>query len=393
MTSVQPIPNNAKSTVLNYRPAVSAGIALCAILALAPGSFAQNSMAHGTGGATVPLSTYSITATKDTSKKPRTGALVGTSPFATALSGSTIKAVVIPIIFNIGGVFLDSTAPNSCYAEGGLSAASRFMASPLVVPVNNLTFDGVDVGNVQYVDGFMRAEFWNTTKGNPAYANPISYTQAAPITIVTGSTTGITDGTGCDQIGIVSEAYFQTQLASQMQTLTTKGVISPSQFVLFLAHNIILATNNTPAPWFAGCCNSGYHSWSGSSSAPQFFAWANYNTAVFGTYLAKNTTVAAHEIAEFMNDPYGSNQTPAWGGVGDVPSGSCQANLEVGDPLVGTQIAIAQGGYTYSLVELAFFSWFFDSPTTASLGAGGKFSSNGTFGGPSMACPPGGTYN
>jgi hypothetical protein len=44
------------------------------------------------------------------------------------------------------------------------------------------------------------------------------------------------------------------------------------------------------------------------------------------------------------------------------------------------------------LQELAFFSWYFNAHTTPSLGEGGKFSSNGTFGGPSKTCPPGGTY-
>ncbi len=60
--------------------------------------------------------------------------------------------------------------------------------------------------------------------------------------------------------------------------------------------------------------------------------------------------------------------------------------------LVGTQVAIFRNGYTYNLVELAYFSWFFNAPTTPSLAASGAFSSNGTFKGPSMACPPGGTY-
>jgi hypothetical protein len=90
-----------------------------------------------------------------------------------------------------------------------------------------------------------------------------------------------------------------------------------------------------------------------------------------------------------MNDPLGSNATPPWGGIGQVAAGSCQDNFEVGDPLTGTLFAIALNGYTYHMQELAFFSWFFNSPTTASLGAGGVFSSNGTFTGD---CPPGGTY-
>jgi hypothetical protein len=46
-------------------------------------------------------------------------------------------------------------------------------------------------------------------------------------------------------------------------------------------------------------------------------------------------------------------------------------------------------GMNYSLQELAFFSWYYaQSP---SLGAGGYYSDNKTFGGYAKPCPPGGT--
>ena len=56
----------------------------------------------------------------------------------------------------------------------------------------------------------------------------------------------------------------------------------------------------------------------------------------------------------------------------------CQNNLEVGDPLSGTNFSPIGGrnGYTYHLQELAFFSWFFGNP---SLGIHGWDSNNGTF--------------
>ena len=45
-------------------------------------------------------------------------------------------------------------------------------------------------------------------------------------------------------------------------------------------------------------------------------------------------------------------------------------------------------GVTYHPQENAFFSWFMGPVFT---GAGGKYSSNGTFGGDAKTCPTGGT--
>jgi hypothetical protein len=374
---------------MNIHRTTLIGIAACSILALVQPAFAQEMSAVKAAPAgkpvsspTIPLSSYTITATKN--NKRQTGTLAGSSPFASTLTSTTIPVVVVPAVVSIGSTFFDPTAANTC--DGGFSAVYRLMNSPLVQPVPNLTFNGINVGNVQYVDGFMRAEFWNTIKGSPAYTNEFAFTVAPPVSMVAG-TNGFIDTSGCGAMGIVPESFMNTQFASFLQSLTASGTIATNQIVLFLTANVT-SSHGTPGPWAAGCCTPGWHSATGS--APQVWAYADYDTT--GIMKARNTTVVAHELAEIMNDPTLVNSTPAWGGVGDVPSGSCQGNLEVGDPLVGTQITITQNGYTYNLVELAFFSWFFDSPSTASLGAGGMFSSNGTFKGPSMPCPPGGTY-
>ena len=70
------------------------------------------------------------------------------------------------------------------------------------------------------------------------------------------------------------------------------------------------------------------------------------------------------------------NPTPPWGNTGQVVG--CQGNLEVGDPLTGTNIppVTMPNGFTYNLQELAFFSCFFGAPT---IGVDGWFSDNGTF--------------
>jgi hypothetical protein len=96
---------------------------------------------------------------------------------------------------------------------------------------------------------------------------------------------------------------------------------------------------------------------------------------VFGTGF-RDTAIASHEVAEWMNDPFTINPTPPWGHVGQ--QSGCQNNLEVGDPLTGTEAPriVMPNGFTYHLQELAFFSWFFGAP---SIAINGWYSDNGTF--------------
>jgi hypothetical protein len=179
-----------------------------------------------------------------------------------------------------------------------------------------------------------------------------------------------------------------SELLSQILRLQTAKIISTTQAVFFMMANVVLSTATPPTlPGTPTCCIGGYHTATGTT--PQFWSVMNYNTRALP--VGTDVAIASHEIGEFMNDPLGSNGTPLWGDVGQVPAGSCQGNFEVGDPLTGTLGTIDMNNYSYHLQELAFFSWFFNSASTPSLGAGGKFSSNGTFAGPSKICPPGGT--
>ena len=107
----------------------------------------------------------------------------------------------------------------------------------------------------------------------------------------------------------------------------------------------------------------------------QTFAILDFDTTgVFGPS-GMDTAIMSHEVGEWMDDPLGSNPTPAWGHTGQVVG--CQNNLEVGDPLTGNLIPnVTLNGYTYHLQELAFFSWFYGAP---SIALNGMFSDNGTF--------------
>jgi hypothetical protein len=344
----------------------------------------KDAMKMALAGQTIPLAQYSFSASKDGQKY--TGVLVGTSPFAKPLAGATVNAVVVPLKVTIGSIVFDPTAPNSC--DSNVSALTRFRQSPLANDVPDLTINGVNVGNAQFINGFRRAEFWGAIQGSVAYQNELSYTFADPYELTSDvvGTHGITAANGCAQIGVLSNSWLDGILQSTvLPALTSSKVISSNAVVLFLLTNIVQSDAEPPST--SSCCILGYHSAEGTPI--QSYGTIDWDTTGNFTGVS-DAAIASHEIGEWMDDPLANNTTPSWGAVGQVSG--CQDNWEVGDPLSGTLMPpINMNGKDYQMQELGFFSWFFNKDTDPSLGAGGKFSSNGAFQGPAKACPPGGT--
>ena len=157
--------------------------------------------------------------------------------------------------------------------------------------------------------------------------------------------------------------------------LASEGVNS-SQFPIFLFYNTVMS--GVSPTNLNKCCILGFHN--AVTQQPgadvQTYAFIDFDASgLFGPTI-HDTSIAAHEVGEWMDDPFGNNPTPLWGHVGQV--GGCQGNLEVGDPLTGTNIPVVTGanGFKYHLQELAFFSWFYGAP---SIAVNGWFSDNNTF--------------
>jgi hypothetical protein len=336
-----------------------------------------DALRQSASGSTIPLSSYSWTASKD--GKPYSGVLAGQSPISSSQTGA-LNAVVVPLKVVIGSNTFDPNAPNSC--DSGFSALSAFQGSPLVVGTS-ITFGGTAAINAQYIDGFRQAEFFND-RGS-GYPNYITYSSLATQTLTPGRY-GTTYSSGCHLLGILSYSWLDSYLRN---TVMPSLGIQPNTFAIFLMKNVVESTSMIPS--VRACCILGYHGASGSPA--QTYAVIDWDTTNdWSAPGIHDASIAAHEIGEWMDDPLGNNPTPAWGGIGQVSS--CQSNLENGDPLTGTDMPTITGsnGYSYHLQELAFFSWYYNAQSTPSLGAGGKFSANVTFGGPAKACPPGGTY-
>lgn len=336
-------------------------------------------------GQTIPLASYSFKASKD--GVMYSGTLVGTSPFAGPLKSTTINVTIVPLKVTIGSAVFDPTVPNPC--DGNVAEVTRFAQSPLANIVPGLTINGVNVGDVQFINGFRRAEFWNTINGSSAYQNALNFTyaNAYDMTSQIVGTHGTVQGSGCGQLGLLNYDWLDGYLqGTVIPGLAGSNVISPKSAVMFLLRNIVQSTVDPPND--QGCCILGYHSAMGTPV--QTYGTIDWDTSGSFDNGYAEVAIATHEIGEWMDDPIASNATPAWGNIGQT--GGCQGNWEVGDPLSGNSMpAITMNGKSYAVQELAFYSWFFNAATNTSVGAGGKYSSNGTFPGPSKACPPGGT--
>jgi hypothetical protein len=341
----------------------------------------------------LPTWNYAVAAGADRGGGTYRGTIVGSNPHAATKTSVTIKTQIVPLVITINDgtttVVYDPTKPDPC--AGGKAETALVQASPIFT--NTVwKMNGVAVGTTQYIDAFQRAEFWSLVKNTNYHVLLSPTVLAAQKMTFKGATAGSnTDATtygGCGHIGVVG----LNDLDNRIEALITgplKSLVNAGTFPIFITKDVVSATSGVSIT--GDCCVLGYHSGFYVGSNLQIYSPFAYDSSgLFGS----DVTTLSHEMGEAINDPTGGNPTPQWGGLGQVV-GTCQNNFEVGDPLSEgystptKPFAVkASNGVTYHMQELAFFSWFFGGK---SLGAGLKFSDNGSFAGDAKACPPGGT--
>jgi hypothetical protein len=292
---------------------------------------------------------------------------------------ANIKSIIVPVVIKFPGTpdKWDPTMKDSC--DAGASALNRTKASPLFV-AQPTTWGGTSIGTQQLTSAFQRAEFWTDAQPsgvNPTYALKLAAKTLPKVTINVPLADAAVATTSCGNklLGAVDinwlDPYIQNTL---IPSLASEGV-NDTTVPIFLLHNVVEYQGST-----SNCCILGYHNAYGASPF-QTYGLAMYdNSGDFSG--SSDISVLTHEIAEWANDPFVNNPTPAWGHIGQVSG--CQANLEVGDPLSGTTFADTVGGFTYHPQELAFFSWFYHQ--SPSLGVNGWYSDQGTFRSFAAAC-------
>lgn len=342
----------------------------------------------------LPLWTFDVESTRDHNNY--TGVMVGRNPFGhEANKVANVPTQIVPVVIttNLIGTSVGSNgtiatkpgittlnptvANTACLTAPNDVPLALFKQSPMIQNTP-FEFGGTHVGTTQYEDAFQRANFWEFTRGTDyhVYLHPVSTTRAVFINVPAAdglalATSSLGPPNFCAPLGIIDINWFDNYLTTTViPSLYPQGV-NPGSLPIFLLANVVLAS---PPTNIDTCCILGYHSFEGLPN--QTYGVMDFDTtALFGPGIF-DTSIAAHEVGEWMNDPFGDNAVPPWGHIGQQPG--CQGNLEVGDPLTGTIIppVTMPNGYTYHLQELVFYSWFFGAPP---IGVNGWFSDNDTF--------------
>ena len=322
------------------------------------------------------------------------GSMVGANPTLRGPSVNvSVTGQIVPIILKLhtigvsfnpktgviktkpGNTTFDPTvADNVCLSAPNNMPVRLLQQSPIVSNAN-FNFGGTPVGNTQYTDAFQRGNSWTLIDRANYHVrlSPVNVLPALVIDVPAKSGLALSGEIfgACSSLGIVDINLID---AVVVQATLTRPAISPKTFPMFMLYNSGMSIGS-PSNIF-NCCAGGYHGINPTSPVT-FQTYSPFDFQTNGIFLdADDTMIISHEAGERMNDPYDVNPTPAWGHTGQV--GGCQNNLEVGDPLTGTNTSpiVGKNGFTYHRQELAFYSWFYGAP---SVGINAWFSDNGTF--------------
>lgn len=330
------------------------------------------------------------------------GYILGSNP--TYPWSATVSTPIVPVILTINETGYYGSTPFSwtwdptsadvgCLGAGN-TAYNLFWTSPLLTPTQ-FTINGQAIGTTQYADAIQRAQFYNYPGNLGRYSNRLTLepSQYPPLVISVAAGTNaagwyiptptqcggaapfVTTTNAGSTFGGINITYLDPLV---QQYIATHG-INEAQLPIFLLYKTIIFNGN--ATQSANCCIEGYHNDAEIGvGAHQTYVVANFEPNAYFNEIAEDVSDASHEINEWANDPFVDgfiNTAPSWGGVGQFPT-SCSNEFEVGDPLTGHYMtAMSSDNYPYHLQEIAFFNWFFGG--TTNYGAGGLYSSNGTF--------------
>src|SRR5262249_7240926 len=197
-------------------------------------------------------------------------------------------------------------------------------------------FSQNDAGNeLQLQDATMRAQFNKT--GSSSYhlrLNPLVH-DAITIVVPSGQGTVIQSPSGVHGADI--DIQWWTNRIKNLDA--SLGFIDPTHLPMYLTNDVVLYLGNNPAD----CCVVGFHgannSQHGNGNQPvQTFAWASYLSpggfpqADGSAWAVQDIHALSHEIAEWADDPFATNNVEPWSTL-TAPQYGCSNLLETGDPV------------------------------------------------------------
>ena len=287
--------------------------------------------------------------------------IVGGNPFTCvgAACDTTIQVDIIPVDLNIDGMSFDGSDVVPALLASPLFASNDYGSVPYATGGDSFDLaprgsGGVlsqgDAGNLlQLQDAIMRAQF--NRVGASGYHVRLHPTVLPAQTLDIPRTQGVVlqSGRGVP-FAAVNLSWFDPKISNLV------SASDPTHLALLVSDDTVIYAG---AHSF-GCCILGFHSVApvGLYGKPngnppiQTVAWGTWMSPGFearpdgGNYWAvQDMTVFSHEIAEWADDPYATNDVPPWPYDPSNPQFGCNYLLETGDPV--NDAGFAMGANTF----------------------------------------------
>lgn len=291
---------------------------------------------------------------------------------------ASIKSVIIPLRMNFVAFGPNRDVSHSFDPS---PAVTNIVNSPLYRPA---PFSN---GVGQFVDQMQRAAFWNQMDARHQWHVRMDEPRVLePVDIEVTTETGTTlfqDASG-NYFGDVYIDFLDSQAQTILQLLQLDADTLP-----------IFVTDNVTAEAL------GYHTAytvknEENVTRLQTFIYTSWLDPALVDPLFADVSTFNHELAEWVNDPFTNNVTPAWyfppsSDPAAVCSGS--TSLEVGDPQ-GNGPTYADfptflssiGGVTYHLQQLVMWQWFADQVPSSAYGGWYTFPTPSSLTVPAIYC-------
>jgi hypothetical protein len=319
------------------------------------------------GGAQVLPTTRTIPHWAGSTLDPHNGItygynIVGADPKSCLVQNCsiTIEVDIVPLTFNVDGMTFSGSDVLAAALDSPQFTLNDYGSTPFATTgpfgVSPRGPGGVlsqsDAGlPLQLQDAIMRAQF-NQTGAYSSYHLKLHPNVLPPVTIDVPDIHGILF---VSDRGVVFPAVDTRFLGAQLQNLLTTA--DPTHLTLYLSDDLAGFFRRGNAVF---CCLLGFHAvtaagindlgsgHSGGNAPVHTFAWVTWLSP--GIYAGPNGTrfwnfqdmnTLSHEIAEWANDPFGSNFVEPW----FAPGFGCSPFLETGDAV--NTVGFAVGTNTF----------------------------------------------